>query len=139
MAQDKRKSKSADDMRSEIQAKAQFDSIAAMVKALNAADEGDDEDARDATRTAITEDPLSVQVRSGWYTPGDSAEPEEYMILQCTGGPAVRIIGELGEYNEPSTASIQHQDWGTPWADYRLTREQEEIVLTYVRCFYFGE
>src|SRR4051812_2864989 len=52
----------------------------------------------DAARQRIEEDPLSVQVRSGWYNSGaneDERSPEEYEIVLCTGGPACRIIGRL--------------------------------------------
>jgi hypothetical protein len=30
-----------------------------------------------------------------------------------TGGPAVRITGDLADYGEPETASIEYQDWFT--------------------------
>ena len=121
---------------SEQQAQAQFKSIKEMVEGLHSKDETKRED---AVQT-IQEDPLSVEVRSGWHTPGQ-AEPEiaEYMILLCTGGPACRIIGTLGRFNEPDSAHIEHQDWGTPWTEYRLDSEEENIVLEYVRQFYFGD
>ena len=46
-------------------------------------------------RATILQDPLSVQVRSGWCSPGSGpGSPEEYEILLATGGPAARIIGE---------------------------------------------
>ncbi len=54
-----------------------------------------------------------------------------------TGGPATRIIGELNEHGEPTRARLQVQDWGTPWTDYR--GGDQETLLTYARCFYFGE
>ena len=124
--------------RAEGQAKAQLESIREMVKALEDADAGDDEDARDEARETIHEDPLSVEVRSDWHIPGDDAEDTEYRILLCTGGPAVRIVGELGAYNEPDTADIQHQDWFTPWVSLPTDTEEEEALLAYVRCFYWG-
>lgn len=92
----------------------------------------------DAAREAIQEDPLSVEVRSGWSQPG-VLEAEEYMILLCTGGPAVRIVGDLGQRGEPSTASIEHQDWFTKWESISMTEEEERDVLTYARQFYFGD
>lgn len=93
----------------------------------------------DEARERIQEDALSVEVRSGWTIPGRPMQPEEYMILLCTGGPACRIVGDLSEHNEPESARIEHQDWFTPWTEYRLTSEEEEDVLTYARQFYFGE
>ena len=72
----------------------------------------------DAASEAISEDPLSVEVRSGWTTLGNDLEPEEYAILLCTGGPAVRIRGELDSDGNPCRAWIEYQDWGTPWREY---------------------
>lgn len=85
----------------------------------------------------IQEGPLSVEVRSGWYTPGSEPEPEEFCILLSTGGPALRIRGELGQYNEPERAWLEYQDWGTPWTQY--FDADQETLLTYARQFYFGE
>lgn len=88
----------------------------------------------------IQEDPLSVEVRSCWHTPCDKdAEDGEYMILLCTGGPAVRIVGTMGRFNEPDSAKIEYQDWFTPWEEYRLDSEEETVVLTYARQFYFAD
>jgi len=94
-------------------------------------------ESEDDARERIDEDPLSVQVRSGWYSPGGDAEPEEFEILLCTGGPAVRIIGDLGQFSEPSSATLQAQDWFTPWTDY-LDADQDAL-LEYCQCFYFGD
>lgn len=98
--------------------------------------EFDDEDARQT----IQEDPLSVQLRSGWYTPGEEKpEAEEFEILLCTGGPAVRIVGDLGMHSQPERPRIQYQDWGTPWTEYFPTSEQRDALQTYCEQFYFGE
>lgn len=121
------------------QAKAQLESIREMVAELRKADEAADTDARETAEQAIHEDPLEVVVRSGWYSAGSElpTKPEEYRILLCTGGPACQIIGTLSEYGEPETARIEHQDWGTPWTDYPISADDEEIVLEYCRQFYF--
>jgi hypothetical protein len=127
---------------SEEQAAAQLESILEMVGALRTAEAGDDQDAREDVLQAINEDPLSLELRSDWYTLDSSAEdrkPAEFCLLLCTGGPACRIIGTLDEYSQPDRARIEHQDWGTPWIDYPLTQAQEDDVLTYCRCFYFGD
>lgn len=73
----------------------------------------------------ILETPLSVEVRSGWYTPGNTPEPEEYQILLCTGGPAVRIVGALDSYGTPADARLEYQDWGTEWTEYPITAGNE--------------
>lgn len=119
------------------QAKAQLESIAKMISRLDHDNPQEGSDALDA----IQEDPLSIEVRGPWFIPGNvgaDTRPEEFNILLCTGGPAVRIMGIL-DNGEPTKAWIEYQDWGTPWTEYRLTSDEEETVLAYCRCFYFGE
>ena len=91
--------------------------------------------------TCIQEDPLSVEVRSDWHTPGDTDanKPTEYNILLGTGGPAARIVGELSEYGEPVTAKFEYQDWFKPWTEADVTAAETETMLEYARHFYFGE
>ena len=91
----------------------------------------------DDAREAILEDALSVEVRSDWHTPRDFGADTEYCILLSTGGPAVRIVGDLNQWKEPVSATLQVQDWGTPWTDYR--EADEDTLLQYANCFYFGE
>jgi hypothetical protein len=123
------------------QAKAQLDSIKEMVEALQKAREAEDDSATETAERAIHEDALSVEVRPGWYVPGDkeASAATHYRILLCTGGPAVQITGELSEHGEPETAHLEAQDWFLPWTEYRDARESEEAMLEYARCFYFGE
>lgn len=92
----------------------------------------------DEARTEIHDDPISIEVRSGWASVGDSLEPEEYKITLCTGGPSARIIGELNEYREPSSARLEYQDWFTSWTELVTVGEDHDAILTYARCFYFG-
>ena len=121
--------------RAREQARAQLESILEMVAALEKADsDADGEKARET----ITSDPLSVEIRSVWH-PVSTEAPGEYMILLCTGGPAVRIFGKLNKHDEPESASIEYQDWGTVWTDYPLDDNEEKQVLTYCEQFYFGE
>jgi hypothetical protein len=94
---------------------------------------------RDNARQHIEEDALSIEIRSGWYTPGEEFEPEEFCILLSTGAPATRIIGELDEHRQPSRARLQAQDWFTPWTDYRGDAISSDDLLTYCQQFYFGE
>lgn len=122
------------------QGKAQLDSVKEMVAALALANEDGNDTARETAEETIHEDALSVEVRSGWYSYGDvPGQPEEYRILLCTGGPACQIVGKLNEHCEPETASMQVQDWGIPWVTMHLKHEDEEAMLAYARCFYFGE
>jgi len=95
----------------------------------------------DNVRERIQESVLSVEVRSAWYSPGDpdcrDMAPEDFQILLTTGGPALRLIGELDEHCQPTRAVLQFQDWGTPWTDY-YTGDMDTL-LAFASCFYFGE
>lgn len=101
-----------------------------------------DDDTRDGARTTITESVLSVQVRSGWHSPGYESDhgemgtPEEYEILLSTGGPALRILGRLNQHCEPESAELQMQDWGIPWERYPAP---EATLLAFASHFWFGE
>jgi hypothetical protein len=91
---------------------------------------------QDEARQRIEEDALSVEVRSGWTTPGEEMEAEEFNILLTTGGPAVRIRGEL-DGSEPRRAWLEVQDWGKPWTEY--VPADQDTLLAYASCFFFGE
>ena len=92
----------------------------------------DEEEARDR----IMEDPLEIQVRSDWTNPGKKLAPGEFMILLCTGGPAVRIVGELDQYSEPCRAWLEYQDWGTPWTQY--FKADSATLCRYASHFFGG-
>lgn len=100
---------------------------------------GDCED-RDEAEERIREDALSVEVRSGWYSAGESDQsdraPAEFNILLTTGGPAVRIRGELSG-GEPYRAWLEVQDWFQPWTQYQDA--SQSVLLDYARCFYYGD
>jgi hypothetical protein len=106
------------------------------LKELEEAANGND-DAEEA-RERIQEDPLSVHVREDWKNPGEESTPGEFQILLCTGGPAVRIMGELDDNMQPCRAWIEYQDWGTPWTHASGIIEQSTL-LEYCQQFYFGE
>lgn len=123
------------------QGQAQFDSIREMLDRAKM-DDGN------VCYDEVLEHPLSVEVRSGWYAPGQYGtghdRTAEYRILLCTGGPAVQIVGELSEHGEPETAVMQVQDWFTPWTEFYPDmpdhRESaHDVMLEYARQFYFGE
>jgi hypothetical protein len=99
------------------------------------AEAGEAESREDAERR-IAEDPLSIEVRSGWTSLGEPLEAEDFNILLATGGPAVRIVGELDQHGEPSRAWLEVQDWFTPWTEY--VGASQDVLLTYARQFYFG-
>jgi hypothetical protein len=134
--------------RAREEAGAQLASIEELVTCLKHAEECDDtacgadcpHDA-DEAREAITDDVLSVEVRTDWHTVGavEAAKPTHYKILLCWGGPAVQIIGTLDKYNQPDSARLQYQDWFTEWTDFLLTDEEEQMVITYAQQCYFDE
>jgi hypothetical protein len=128
--------------RGEDQTKMWVKSIGEDVSKLTAARESDDQAAQKDVEKTINETPLSVEVRSGWYdlcNKDADKKPAEFCILLSTGGPACRIIGELSEHGEPTSARIQHQDWGTPWTNCWLDQDEETALLAFAACFYFGE
>jgi hypothetical protein len=85
---------------------------------------------------AMREAPLSVEVRSGWREPGDGAsmEPDEFRILLSTGGPALRVMGELCD-GVPDRCWLEHQDWGTPWT--RWFDADSDALLWFAGLFYY--
>ena len=100
---------------------------------------GDCED-EDAARERINEDPLSIEVRTDWHTPGQTADedPTEFCILLCTGGPAVRIVGELDQ-GSPSRPRLEYQDWGTGWTELvSLNCDEREALQHYCDAQYLG-
>jgi predicted phage gp36 major capsid-like protein len=131
----------------EANAKAWYAEIVEMLKELKSANDDreypisrEENDRIDAARQRIHESVLSVEVRDGWRAPGGEIGPngnaEEYQILLTTGGPALRLYGQLGQYGEPETAELQYQDWGTPWTRYPSPQGD---LLRFAQCFYFGE
>lgn len=97
------------------------------------------EQLREAVVDAACEMPLSVTVRSGWYVPGfPEGDPEEFCILMSTGGPAVRIYGDMDRYIRPYRPQLQYQDWFTPWETLHTSQEEDEALEWFCGCFYFG-
>lgn len=117
--------------------------IKAMVAALKADEypvtvEGEEYEDADSLIQRIQESPLSVQVRSGWVNVGQKMEAEEFELLLSTGGPALRIVGELDEHKQPFRAWLEYQDWGTPWIEFRGWTPGETLI-DFCAQFYFGE
>jgi hypothetical protein len=114
---------------------AQIESIVEMVSNLD--NENDAE--REKALEAIQNDPLSVEVRSGWHSVGSTFPPDEFCILLCWGGPACRIVGYLNEHAQPDNPRLEYQDWGTEWTEYALTEEEQNALQTYCEQFYYDE
>lgn len=118
--------------RSAEQAQAQLDEIQRLSDLLDA--DPDNDDLQDELRDLA----LTQEVRSTWTSMDQDLEPDEYRLLLCTGGPAVQVVGQLDSAGDPCTATLQHQDWGTPWADVNLTRPETELLVWFAQTFYWG-
>lgn len=103
--------------------------------------DGEEIEDEDALRDKIQESALSIEVREPWHTPNDpAASPDEYQILLTTGGPALRISGDLGKYNTPESYELEYQNWGTGWTRFTEKIEDLDDALEYFTgCFYYGE
>lgn len=82
---------------------------------------------------------LSVQVQSGWQTPGQQLSPEEGCILLTTGGPALRLLVELDVDAAPCGVELQWADWGTPWQCFPLTEAEDQAMAWFAEQFWYGE
>ena len=88
-------------------------------------------------RDRVREIPLSLLVRSDWHVPGGESTYSQFELLLSTGGPAIRILGELDSYGEPYRPALQYQDWGTPWQ--RHPESNVDALLWFAGQFYYGE
>lgn len=120
------------------------ENLALMFNEGELTDTGED-DIQERVEEWARERPLSVQVRGKWYEPGsdwqDAAKPVEYEILLSTGGPALRLRGDLGLHGEPETADLEMQDWGVPWREYTgdaWTAHSRDALMWFAGLFYYG-
>lgn len=102
-------------------------------------DENTTQERQEEIREEIEQEPLSVEVRSGWASVGGEMEAEEYRVLLSWGGPSLQIVGNLGEYNQPSSFAVQHQDWGTPWETVFPSIDETAAVRWFLSFMWFGE
>jgi len=127
------------------QAKAQLESIVELAVAMETAQtdgeaffEGETL-SLDELEDRAREWPLSVLVRSEWTSPGSELTAAEYEILLCTGGPAVRLRGDLASYGEAETAFLEYQGWFTAWDRLALSSDESDAVARFVSLFWFGD
>lgn len=74
-------------------------------------------ESQDEALERLEENPLSIQFRSDWESNPSDLTPSEFEILLCTGGPAVRVRGELDHNGYPSRAWVEYNYWGAPWKE----------------------
>jgi hypothetical protein len=121
------------------QARAQLDNIVKLIADLTDAEESRSWSDYDAATEAIQDDALEIQVRSGWTNLGEKLKREEFYILLCTGGPAVRILGSFDRFNSLTDCKLQYQDWGTGWINfYDTTTEEDDAIEQYCSHFFPG-
>lgn len=96
---------------------------------------------KEEIETEVQEWPLSVDVRCcSWRSPGtEDWEPDEFQILLGTGGPAMRIVGDIGQHGEPCNPLMQVQDWFKPWTLCDTTEAHDEALRWFCGHFWFGE
>lgn len=96
-------------------------------------------DSQESVQDRIQEKPLSIEYRSAWCSDrSELNQVQDISILLCTGGPAVRIRGEVSGFNgQVCRAWIEYQDWGTPWAQY--FGADQDTLIEFCNHFYFGE
>ena len=124
---------------SEQQAQAQYEYIAELIERIHDAQASDDNKNLESVQHENWENPLSVLVRADWQQLNDVLEITEFQILLCTGGPAVKIEGELDQYHQPESCRLYHQDWFEQWEEWPQDSDQEAILLEYCQQFYFGD
>jgi hypothetical protein len=96
------------------------------------------QDVADDIEQTMREGVLDVQVRSGWQASDEHLEAAQFQILLTTGGPALRLIGDL-EDGEPSRSWFEIQDWGTPWFGLHCQHSYEiQAKDWFARLFFFG-
>lgn len=91
----------------------------------------------DEARERIQEDPISIEVRSGWTSNAADFEPEEFRIVLCTGGPHVELVGDLSR-GAPSRVRVLYRDWGTS-GEYFPDVYERLAIEAYCEQFYFDE
>lgn len=84
----------------------------------------------DDAERAIDEDPLSVECRSTWQTPGEELMPDEYRIVLCTGGPHVELQCEP----DGSRVRVIWRDWGEG-GEYFPDADEREALEAYCARF----
>jgi hypothetical protein len=116
-------------------AKAWLETIADLASRIDSAEEEICNEAEEEAR----EKTLSVEVRDTWHAPGETDVDREYQVVLTTGGPGLRLVGDLSLYGEPENPRLQWQDWGTPWTVFPLTPQEERAVKSFLGVFTYGE
>jgi len=95
-----------------------------------------DYESADDAREQVEESALCVELTGKW-TPGEDPTADGFIILLSIGGPALRIKGELDQYQQPRRAWLEYQDWSTPWTEFHDI--EHDTLLSFCSFFYLGE
>jgi hypothetical protein len=91
----------------------------------------------DAIHNAMLEAPLEISRPS---EDPDDDETYGFCILLSTGGPALRIVGELNQWQEPARCWLEIQDWGTPWTrHFSRSAERATAIRWFASLFHYGQ
>jgi len=124
------------DNRAERQAKAKLSGIQELMRAYDKVEEQQNE--QDSILEDIQNYALDVQIREGFHSIGQEGDME-YALLLCTGGPAVRVRGDLDQFGYPISAILEFQDWFTSWEGVDISIKEEEILVRFASFYYFME
>ena len=122
------------------QAKIQIDGIVELIGKLVNLTSDETETQMDDLRAEIYGSVLSIRVRTDWHTLGDPEDyrPIEFELLLCTGGPAVKICGDLDQNYRPSDPEVWYQDWYTLWELYTgITPIEQQSLKLFCEEFCF--
>lgn len=92
------------------------------------------DDVRESIEEEARESIVSIEARSGWELPGRPLVATEGCITLSTGGPAVRIVGEI-DCMELSYPRLEHQDSFTHWERMPLDDGQRAVLNWFVNLF----
>jgi len=83
--------------------------------------------------------PLSVEVRSGWHSPGAAGEPLEFRIVLTCGGPGCEVIGEIDGHGEAAAPRIYASEMGAGHFEVTPAGEECEALEWFCSLFSPGE
>ena len=122
------------------QAHAQVEYIQELLAAQTAISDGETAELdgykvdEEGVMAAICENPLDSSYTRESYEDGEEDEEDPitgFTVLLCTGGPAVRIVGDLYAGVE-SNVRVESQGWFIPWQRIALSASEQDAVNWYV-------
>jgi hypothetical protein len=112
-----------------LQARAHLEHIQELLQNL---DNAETEEDRESSYMELCEYPLEIRTQK---EETDYRMETSYIILLCTGGPAVRVYGQKDFNGIALSARLQAQDWFTPWEDVHLTKNEHETIVDFANFY----